>query len=158
MLKYFHLTENPFSVSPNPRYYYLSDLHRRIIAKVDYVVDNRQGLAVIYGNVGTGKTSLARLLVDRLAEKNHVMFITNPDFRSEMHMVKAISSEFGLAPKRSLFAQMEALQANLVEMYAAGKNPILIIDEASACLSQLVGNLWGRIGEDVHCAISAQLL
>jgi len=130
MLKYFHLAENPFSVSPNPRYYYLSDLHRRIIAKVDYVVENRQGLTVIYGDVGTGKTSLARLLVDRLAEKNHVVFITNPDFKSEMHMVKAISSEFGLAPKRSLFAQMEGLQANLVEMYAEGENPVLIIDEA----------------------------
>jgi general secretion pathway protein A len=130
MLKYFHLAENPFSVSPNPRYYYLSDLHRRIIAKVDYVVENKQGLTVIYGDVGTGKTSLARLLVDRLAEKNQVVFITNPDFKSEMHMVKAISSEFGLAPKRSLFAQMEGLQANLIEMYAEGKNPVLIIDEA----------------------------
>ena len=130
MLESFDLAENPFSVSPNPRYYYLSDLHRRILAKVDYVVENRQGLTVIYGDVGTGKTSLARLLVDRLAEKNHVVFITNPDFKSEMHMVKAVSSEFGLAPKRSLFAQMEVLQAYLIEMYAEGKNPVLIIDEA----------------------------
>jgi general secretion pathway protein A len=130
MFKYFDLTENPFSVSPNPRYYFLSNLHRRIISKVDYVVENRQGLTVIYGDVGTGKTSLARLLLDRLAEKNDVVFITNPDFRSEMHMVKAISSEFGIAPKRSLFAQMEALQAYLIEMYADGKNPVVIIDEA----------------------------
>jgi general secretion pathway protein A len=130
MLRHFDLAENPFSVSPNPRYFYLSDLYRRILAKVDYVVEQRQGLTVIYGDVGTGKTSLARLLVDRLAEKNHVVFITNPNFKSEMHMVKAISSEFGLAPKHSLFAQMEALQANLIEMYAEGKNPVVIIDEA----------------------------
>ena len=130
MLKYFKLAENPFSVSPNPRYYYLSSLHRGILAKVDYVVEQRQGLTVIYGDAGTGKTSLARLLMDRLSEKNHVVFITNPNFKSEMHMVKAISSEFGLAPKRSLFAQMEALQANLVEMYAEGKKPVVIIDEA----------------------------
>ncbi len=130
MLKYFKLAENPFSVSPNPRYYYLSNLHRGILAKVDYVVEHRQGLAVIYGDIGTGKTSLARLLMDRLAEKNHVVFITNPNFKSEMHMVKAISSELGLAPKRSLFAQMEALQAHLIEMYAEGENPVVIIDEA----------------------------
>ncbi|MGB6067416.1 MAG: AAA family ATPase [Desulfomonilaceae bacterium] len=130
MLKYFDLAENPFSVSPNPRYCYLSNLHRGILAKVDYVVEHRQGLTVIYGDVGTGKTSLARLLMDRLAERNYVVFITNPNFKSEMHMVKAISSEFGLAPKRSLFAQMEALQANLIEMYAEGKNPVVIIDEA----------------------------
>ena len=130
MLKYFKIAENPFSVSPNPKYYYMSNLHRRILEKVDYVVENRQGLTVVYGDVGTGKTSLARLLIDRLAEKNHVVFITNPDFKSEMHMVKAICSEFGIAPKRSLFAQMEALQANLIEMYAEGQNPVLIIDEA----------------------------
>jgi len=130
MLKYFDVAENPFSVSPNPRYYYLSKLAREILAKVDYVVEHRQGLTVIYGDVGTGKTSLARLLVDRLAEKNHLVFITNPNFKSEMHMVKAISSEFGLAPKRSLFAQMEALQASLIEMYAERKSPVVIIDEA----------------------------
>jgi general secretion pathway protein A len=130
MLKHFDVAENPFSVSPNPRYYYLSNLAREILAKVDYVVEHRQGLTVIYGDVGTGKTSLARLLMERLEEKNHVVFITNPNFKSEMHMVKAISSEFGLAPKQSLFAQMEALQANLIEMYAEGKNPVVIIDEA----------------------------
>jgi len=130
MLKYFNLAENPFSVSPNPRYYYLSNHHRGILAKVDYVVEHRQGMTVIYGDIGTGKTSLARLLMDRLAEKNHVVFITNPNFKSEMHMVKAISSELGLAPKRSLFAQMEALQARLIEMYTEGENPVVIIDEA----------------------------
>lgn len=130
MLKYFNLAENPFSVSPNPRYFYLSNLHRGILAKTDYVVEHRQGLTVIYGDIGTGKTSLARVLVDRLSDKNHVVFITNPNFKSEMHMVKAICSEFGLGPKRSLFAQMEALQAHLIEMYSEGKSPVVIIDEA----------------------------
>jgi general secretion pathway protein A len=130
MLKYFNLAENPFSVSPNPRYFYLSPIHRGILAKIDYVVDHKQGLTVIYGDIGTGKTSIARVLVDRLSEKNHVVFITNPNFRSEMHMVKAISAEFGLTPKISLFAQMEELQAHLTEMYAEGKSPVVIIDEA----------------------------
>lgn len=130
MLKYFNLAENPFSVSPNPRYFYLSNVHRGILAKVDYVIEHRQGLTVIYGDIGTGKTSLARVLVDRLSEKNHVVFITNPNFKSEMHMVKAISAEFQIAPKRSLFSQMEALQAHLVEMYAQEQSPVLIIDEA----------------------------
>lgn len=130
MLKYFSLAENPFSVSPNPNYFYFSTFHRDIVAKVDYVVEHRQALTVIYGDIGTGKTSLARLIVDRLAEKNHVVFVTNPNFKSEMHMVKAICSEFGLGPERSLFAQMEALQGHLIEMYAGGKSPVVVIDEA----------------------------
>jgi general secretion pathway protein A len=130
MIEFFDLAENPFSVSPNPRYYYLSKIHRGILENVDYVVEHRQGLTVIYGDVGTGKTSLARLLMQRLSARNEVVFITNPNFKSEMHMLKTICSEFGIAPQRSLFAQMEALQANLIEMYAEGKNPVVIIDEA----------------------------
>ena len=130
MLNYFGLAENPFSVSPNPRYFYLSGVHRGILSKVDYVVGHRQGLTVIYGDIGTGKTSLARVVVDRLSESNHVVFITNPNFKSEMHMVKAISAEFDIGPKRSLFAQMEALQGHLIEMYARDTSPVLIMDEA----------------------------
>lgn len=130
MFKTFGLIENPFSVSPNPRYFYLSNLHKGILAKVDYVVQNRQGLTVVYGDIGTGKTSLARILVDRLSDSCHVIFITNPNFKSEMHMVKAICAEFGLPPKRSLFTQMEALQAYVTELYTKDQSPVLIIDEA----------------------------
>ena len=130
MLSFFELAEYPFSVSPDPRYFYLSKQHRGMLAKVDYVVEQRQGLTVVYGDVGTGKTSLARVLVDRLSETNHVVFITNPNFKSEMHMVKAIAAEFGLPPKRSLFDQMEGLQAHLIRMYSDDRSPVLIVDEA----------------------------
>ncbi len=130
MLNFFGLSDNPFSVSPSPRYFYVSPVHRGIIAKIEYVVNHRQGLTVLYGDVGTGKTSLARLLLDRLSESNLVTFLTNPNFKSEMHMCKAISAEFGLPPKRSLYAQMESLQARLTELYAQDKSPVLIIDEA----------------------------
>lgn len=130
MLRHFNLGENPFSVSPNPRYFYLSNFHRGILAKIGYVVEHRQGLTVVYGDIGTGKTSLARVLVEKLSDWNHVVFITNPNFKSEMHMVKAISAEFGLPPRISLFAQMEALQSHLIRMYSEGKSPVLIIDEA----------------------------
>lgn len=130
MLKWFNLAENPFSVSPNPRYFYLSGIHRGIIAKTDYVVDHRQGLTVIYGDIGLGKTTLARVMVERLAEKHLVVFITNPAFTSAMHMVKAVCAEFDIGPKRSLFAQMDALQGHLIDLFAADKTPVLIIDEA----------------------------
>ena len=130
MLKWFGLTENPFSISPNPRYCFISSLHRGILAKIDYVVDHKQGLTVVYGDVGTGKTTLARLLVDRLAERHHVVFITNPNFKSEMHTVKSIAHEFGLPGRLSQQQQMEELQARLVQYYADDISPVLILDEA----------------------------
>ncbi len=136
MLSFFNLAENPFSVSPDPRYFFVSKHYRGIIAKVGYVVEHRQGLTVIYGDVGTGKTSLARVLVDRLSETNHVVFITNPNFKSDMHMVKAICAEFGLPSKRSLFEQMEVLQAHLIRMYGEDRSPVLIVDEAQLLRGQ----------------------
>jgi len=124
------MVENPFSVSPSPRFFFLSNHHMGILAKIYYVVNHRQGLAVIYGDPGVGKTTVSRVILDNLAEKNHCIYITNPFWTSEMHMVKSICSEFGIAPRISLFAQMAELQACLIKMYQEGKSPVLLIDEA----------------------------
>jgi len=130
MLKFFNLTENPFSTSPNPRYFYLSNSHRSILAKIDYVVEFKQGLAVTYGNIGVGKTTLAKVVMDRLSEKNSVFFVNNPNYKSEMHMCKSLSEEMGIGPKRSQHLQMAAIKNFLIEMYEKGISPVLIIDEA----------------------------
>lgn len=130
MLNFFSLVDNPFSVSPSPRYFYVSPVHKGILAKIEYVVTHRQGLTVLYGDIGLGKTSMARFLVDRLSDSNLVIFLTNPNFKSEMHMTKAICAEFGLPPRRSLYSQMESIQAHLTDLYSKDQSPILIIDEA----------------------------
>ena len=130
MLKFFNLTENPFSTSPNPRYFYLSNSHRSILAKLDYVVEFKQGIAVTYGDIGVGKTTLAKVVMERLSEKNQVFFVNNPNYKSEMHMCKSLSEEMGIGPKRSQHAQMGAIKTTLVDMYEKGINPVLIIDES----------------------------
>jgi len=130
MMRHFGLTENPFSISPDPRYFYMSPYHKGIIAKVDHVVRRKQGLTVIFGDVGLGKTTLARILIERLKQENNVVFVTNPSFKSEMHMVKGLSGEFGIPPKRSLHAQMGAMKAHLTDLYAKEMSPVLILDEA----------------------------
>jgi len=130
MLKYFNLTENPFSTSPNPRFFCLSNSHRSILAKLDYVVEFKQGLAVTYGDIGVGKTTLAKVVMDRLSDKNQVYFVNNPNYKSEMHMCKALSEEMGIGPKRSQHLQMAAIKTFLVECYEKNISPVLIIDEA----------------------------
>ena len=137
MMRYFELTEDPFSISPDPRYFFMSPYHKGIIAKVDHVVNRKQGLTCIFGDIGLGKTTLARILMERLkANNNHVIFLTNPSYKSEMHMVKAISGEFGIPPKRSLHAQMGAIKAHLTDMYAQELSPVIILDEAQLLKGQ----------------------
>jgi general secretion pathway protein A len=59
---FFGLEDAPFSVSPDPIYFYLSSLHRGILQKIQYVVRRRQGLGLVYGDVGVGKTSMAQII------------------------------------------------------------------------------------------------
>jgi len=129
-VSFFRLEEEPFSISPDPIYFYLSQLHRGILQKVKYVVRRRQGLAVLYGDVGTGKTSMAQLLYNRLSETNKVYYIPLPIYSSEMQMVKEISGEFGIGPKISLLAQIKAIREHLIQLYSDGISPVVIIDEA----------------------------
>jgi len=136
LLRHFDLTEHPFSLSPDPRFFYIGPVHKGIIAKTDYVVRRRQGLTVIFGDIGLGKTTLARILLDRLREDHLVTFVTNPNFKSEMHMTKAISAEFGIAAKRSQHAQLMAIKEYLTGLYANEKNPVLILDEAQLLKGQ----------------------
>ena len=136
MMRHFGLTENPFSISPDPRYFYMSPYHKGIIAKVDHVVNRKQGLTCIFGDIGLGKTTLARILMERISANNHAIFLTNPSYKSEMHMVKAISGEFGIPPKRSLHAQMGAIKARLTDMYAQELSPVIILDEAQLLKGQ----------------------
>lgn len=127
---YFGLDEEPFSISPDPSYFYLSPLHRGIIQKIRYVVRRRQCLTVLYGDVGTGKTSMAQILIARLKETNQVHYIPTPVYSSEMHMMKEVSADFGLGPKISLLAQMNQFKDHLINLYSQGISPVLIIDEA----------------------------
>src|ERR1051326_1521806 len=123
--------ENPFSLSPNPRYCYLTTLHRATVAKTDYVIENRQGLATIIAEVGYGKTTVLRYIYDQLADRKDVTsrLMVHPQYKSEMQFLKAICLEFGLETKRSKLEQMGELQTFLVSEFKEKRNVILLIDE-----------------------------
>lgn len=124
--------ENPFSLSPNPRYCYLTALHRAAVAKINYVINNRQGLCTLIADIGHGKTTILRYIYDQLKDREDVTarLMTHPQFATEMAFLKAICLEFGVEPKRSKLEQINALQVFLIEQFQANKNVVLFIDES----------------------------
>jgi type II secretory pathway predicted ATPase ExeA len=102
------------------------------LSKLRYVIESRQGLTILYGDIGLGKSTLIRRIFDiyQELEEFEAILITNPDLPSEMQLLKRITDSFGLERRRSKLDQMQLLEAFLIDQYAAGKNVLLLIDEA----------------------------
>ena len=130
---YFRLKEKPFSISPDPRFIYLTAQHQEALAKVQYAISQRMGVSAIYGDIGAGKTSLARRLWVMYADNPEYNFamMVHPNFPSTFQFVKEIRREFGLdKPPRSLSDALDEFQEYLLTEHTKGKTTILIIDEA----------------------------
>jgi general secretion pathway protein A len=130
---YFSLKERPFSISPDPRFIYLTAQHQEALAKVQYAISQRMGVSTIYGDIGAGKTSLARRLWVTYADNPTYNFamLVHPNFPSTFQFVKEVRREFGLdKPPRSLSDALNDFQEFLLAEHAKGKTNILVIDEA----------------------------
>lgn len=126
-------TEMPFSLTPNPRYLYVGTQHRSAIAKSLYLVEHRQGLTVVFGDVGMGKTTVGRHLLHHFLdypEKFKVAYMPNPSYPSEHQFLVSICAEFGVSPARSKQATLAKLNALFTEEYQAGRIVVILIDEA----------------------------
>ena len=130
---HFRLKEKPFSISPDPRFIYLTAQHQEALAKVQYAISQRMGVSAIYGDIGAGKTSLARRLWVMYADNPEYNFamMVHPNFPSTFQFVKEIRREFGLdKPPRSLSDALDEFQEYLLIEHTKGKTTILVIDEA----------------------------
>src|ERR1700733_1791527 len=95
-LAYFHLREEPFSTVPSPRYFFLTNVHATALEKTAYVVGARKGLAVVFGDTGTGKSSLARLLHQKFLDSEFLsILLTNPSYPTPNSLLRTIAQEFG---------------------------------------------------------------
>lgn len=131
-LDYFGLASEPFTISPDPHFLYLTSQHAEAIGKCSYAIQQKNGLTVVYGDVGTGKTTIARRLFQMLSEdkQNQIAMMITPDLKTETAFLRAIMAEFGVAPKRSYAASLDALLQFAAKAHADNKNLILLVDEA----------------------------
>jgi general secretion pathway protein A len=128
--EYYQLREKPFSLSPDPRFLYLSASHREALAHVLYGIDQGEGFIAVTGEVGTGKTTLCRTLLERMGPQAEVAFLFNPSV-SGAELAQAICVELGLPVRnRSRAALHDELNAFLLAMHHAGRRVLLIVDEA----------------------------
>lgn len=146
--QFYGFQDDPFSLTPDPRFLYLTTQHREALNHLLYGIRQRKGFICLTGEVGTGKTTLCRALLRQLGPGYHTALILNP-MLSRTQLVRAIADEFGVEvpPPRDRLAGLAALDAFLLRINAAGHDAVLIIDEAqdmpTRCLElvRLLGNL-----------------
>lgn len=130
-LDYYAFKEKPFSITPNPRFIFLSKNHQEAFAHLLYGINNRTGFIELTGEVGTGKTTVLRTFLNRLDEENYrTALIFNPCLSSE-EMLRTINREFAIAHDGLSRAQLlETLYTFLLEQKVCGRIVVLVIDEA----------------------------
>lgn len=128
--EFYNLRENPFNVTSDPHFLYMSRRHKEALACLIYGIEERKGFIEITGDIGTGKTTLCRALLNELSTKTKTAFILNPRLSGTQFM-KAVIDDFGVIVKSSSKVDMvKALNHFLIEQLAADNNAVLIIDES----------------------------
>ena len=130
--KFFGLSQDPFSIAPDPRYLFMSERHREALAHLLYGLGGGGGFVLLSGEIGTGKTTVCRCFLEQIPANCNVAYIFNPKL-SVHELLRSICDEFHIElPPDAVTAKdfIDPLNAFLLASHAAGKNNVLIIDEA----------------------------
>ncbi len=128
---FFGLHDNPFSISPNPRFLYPTRLTHAASQQLVDAIRNRKGLILLTGEVGTGKTLLLHCALDWLAEQNMPTALISNSHLKPDHLLDFILSDFGVPCESSLKSEkLISLNRWLLDRYRFGQTPVLIVDEA----------------------------
>jgi len=133
-LRYFGLNEAPFSITPDPAFVFLSPRHRDALAHLMYGVGKggSGGFVQLTGEVGTGKTTLCRCLLDQVPEGTHIALLLNP-LVTPRELLAAISEELGIDVSDSIESTrllVDGLNQYLLDAHARGERVVVVIDEA----------------------------
>ena len=129
--RFFGLREQPFSLTPDPRFLWLSETHQEGLATLVYGITRRKGFLLLTGEVGTGKTTLLRAALGQIPPQTDTALILNTVGLTPIDLLKLIAAEFGIQHQLDSAADFQiALNRLLLDRLRAGRNTVLIIDEA----------------------------
>ncbi len=129
---YYGLKEEPFSIAPDPQFLYMSERHREALSHLVYGMKVDGGFVLLTGEVGTGKTTICRCLLEQIPENSEIAFVFNPKLTAT-ELLETICDElritipFGTGSNKAF---IDALNAFLLETHSQGRKTVLIIDEA----------------------------
>lgn len=135
--EFYGLSESPFSLTPDPKFFYRGESHIRAYELLRYGLHRGEGFIVLYGNIGTGKTTLCRAVLENLQQNAYTALLLNP-FLSEIELLRAILRDFGVisqdmldtrhaASKDDLIASLNTFLLSIMDVGGRG---IVVIDEA----------------------------
>ncbi|MBU1933026.1 MAG: AAA family ATPase [Candidatus Omnitrophica bacterium] len=140
--KHYNFKENPFNLTPDSRYFYPSEKHQETLDNLIYAINERKGFVVITGEIGSGKTTVCRTLLNRLDSRIKASLILNTHLTSK-ELIAAILEDLGEEPKKGTKAKLlNQLNRFLLEELSHDNNIVLLIDEAQ--------NLSSRVLEEIR--------
>jgi type II secretory pathway predicted ATPase ExeA len=127
--EFYGLKQRPFSKTPDPRYLFLSRNHEEALARMQYAIEEKE-LILLTGEVGSGKTTLTRALMDSLGNKYRVILILNPRL-TPTQFLRTVAKRFGIdVPNNYKDSLLDAIYEKVYQDYEVGITPVIIIDEA----------------------------
>ena len=142
---YFGLKQEPFSIAPDPRLLFMSGQHREALAHLLYGVQGGGGFVLLTGEIGTGKTTVCRSFLEQVPEHCNLAYIFNPKL-TVIELLETVCHEFGVAvPPHDRPATvkdfLDPLNAFLLQAHGAGRNNVLVIDEAQNLAPEVLEQL-----------------
>src|SRR6266480_3476995 len=132
VVEYFQLNEEPFRISPNPRFLFLNEQVKEASAKVSYMTKHRTAPLYMYGAIGSGKTSILRRLYEELSDDQtyNLRLVIAPNIKTSNSFLRAIMDAFNVPTDRAYERSLKLFENFLVEQYKTEKVPTLFVDES----------------------------
>ena len=160
-LSHFGLMMAPFGTTPDTRFAYATREHRQALAKIAYYTEERRGIFLLTGQIGTGKTTISQLAMNgwkARPEQFIATHITDPSPRTEAGFLRLILASFGLPTPRTLLDIKGVLRGFLVEQYKAGRTVVLMLDEAQTIHPNNLDTLQALSNEQTQTAKLIQIV